>query len=153
MPHITKADALARANGLADGFVLLGVGGAAEEAWTWVIEGRNEPTINYDLELLHKFAHTFPTAHLTDFIDDYCRLFKLPLPEPDEEDADSPNETAGSEDKVKYKRPRRGKGKNQHVNARERRRQRRAAAKQEGELSEDIDEEEHDELVASMTVS
>jgi hypothetical protein len=45
LPTLVKADALARANGLADGFVLLGVGGAAEEAWIWTLENRDEPTI------------------------------------------------------------------------------------------------------------
>lgn len=42
---VTKAEARDRANGLADGFVLLGVAGAAEDAWNWVIDGRDEPTI------------------------------------------------------------------------------------------------------------
>lgn len=41
----SKADALARANGLAEGFVLLGLGGAAEDGWRWVIEGKDEPSI------------------------------------------------------------------------------------------------------------
>lgn len=44
-PKTTKAEARDRANSLADGFVLLGVGGAAEDAWNWVIDGRDEPTI------------------------------------------------------------------------------------------------------------
>lgn len=42
---VTKEEARQRADGLADGFVLLGVGGTAEEAWTWVLDGRDEPTI------------------------------------------------------------------------------------------------------------
>jgi superkiller protein 3 len=105
----------------------------------------------YDLDFLHKFAHNFPTSSLTDFIDDYCRLFKLPLPEPEEEETgrESPDKEHG-EDKVKYKRP--GKGKKKGVNARERRKARRLA-KHEGSLAEDIDEEEREELIASMTVS
>lgn len=42
----TKAEALTRANGLADGFVLLGVSGEGlEDAWSWVIEGQDEPSL------------------------------------------------------------------------------------------------------------
>ena len=42
----TKAEALARADGLANGFVLLGVAGnGAEEAWSWVLNGKDEPTL------------------------------------------------------------------------------------------------------------
>lgn len=105
-------------------------------------------TAVYDHELLHKYAKTFPKATLTDFIDDYCRLFRLPLPEPDEEAA-SELSTVKSDDgdkKVKYRRPKKNKG----PNARERRRLRRMAQR-EGELSEDIDEEEREELISSMT--
>ena len=41
----TKAEALSRADGLAKGFILLGVASlGAEEGWTWVIEGTDEPT-------------------------------------------------------------------------------------------------------------
>jgi len=79
-------------------------------------------------------------------------LFKLPLPEPEEEDTppESPTKEEDGEKKVKYRKPRRGKG--AHMNARERRKARRLA-KQEGVLSEDVDEEEREELIASMTVS
>lgn len=102
----------------------------------------------YDHELLHKYAKTFPQAALTDFIDDYCRLFRLPLPAP-EEDGGSELSTVKSDDsdkKVRYRRPKKNKG----PNARERRRLRRLAQR-EGELSEDIDEEEREELISSMT--
>jgi superkiller protein 3 len=50
---------------------------------------------DYDLDLLHKFAKTFPESPLTDFIDDYCRWFKLPLPEPEAE-----ADTEAGEDKA-----------------------------------------------------
>lgn len=106
---------------------------------------------DYDLDLLHKFAHTFPTSTMTDFIDDYCRLFKFPLPKPEEEE-DAHSEAVqdqNGEEKVKYKKPRRGRGKH-HQNARERRKARRQA-ESEGQLSEEVDEEEREELIASMT--
>lgn len=103
----------------------------------------------YDHELLHKYAKTFPQAALTDFIDDYCRLFRLPLPAPEEE-AGAELSKVKSDDsgdkKVRYRRPKKNKG----PNARERRRLRRLAQR-EGELSEDIDEEEREELISSMT--
>ena len=83
---------------------------------------------------------------MADFIDDYCRWFHLALPQPEEDDS-APEfpvvKTAA--DKVK----KRGRGKK--VNAKERRRLRRVAQRS-GELSEDIDQEERDELVGSMTV-
>lgn len=41
----SKQEALSRANGLADGFVLLGLqGSGVEEGWHWVLNGKNEPT-------------------------------------------------------------------------------------------------------------
>lgn len=43
--RLSKEEVLKRANDLADGFILLGVGGAAEEAWNWRLNGRDEPTI------------------------------------------------------------------------------------------------------------
>lgn len=43
--RLSKEEVLKRANDLADGFILLGVGGAAEEAWNWRFNGRDEPTI------------------------------------------------------------------------------------------------------------
>jgi superkiller protein 3 len=111
-------------------------------------------TAAYDLDFLHRFAKAFPTSTLTDFIDDYCRLFKLPLPEPEEDEAEEAGkETADGDktaEKVKYKRPRRGK--NKGVNSRERRKARRLAER-DGHLAEDVDEEEREELIASMTVS
>ncbi|WOO77688.1 Superkiller protein 3 [Vanrija pseudolonga] len=140
---VTKEEARQRADGLADGFVLLGVGGTAEEAWTWVLDGRDEPTIFYDIDLLHKFANTFPESTLTDFIDDYCRLFKLPLPKPDDDAAAKEH----GEEKNKHKGRR---GHKLKTNARARRKQRRMAG-QKGELPEDVDEEEREELIASMT--
>lgn len=45
-PKPTKQEALSRVDGLANGFVLLGIGGAgAEEGWSWVLEGKDEPTL------------------------------------------------------------------------------------------------------------
>lgn len=44
-PAPTKEQAVQRADSLANGFILLDVGGAAEEAWIWIIEGRDEQTI------------------------------------------------------------------------------------------------------------
>jgi superkiller protein 3 len=107
----------------------------------------------YDLEFLHKFAKIFPISPLTDFIDDYCRWFHLPLPEPEEEAVpDAPSEAVDGETKAKTsKKPKYGR-RRAGMNARERRKARRLAEK-EGALSEDLDQEERDELMASMTVS
>ena len=42
----TREEALKRTDGLANGFVLLDVASkGAEEAWSWVIDGKDEPTI------------------------------------------------------------------------------------------------------------
>ena len=86
---------------------------------------------------------------MTDFIDDYCRWFKLPFPDPDEEDeevtAQKPTEEAGKPKKRSWKKSKAA------LNARERRKARRLA-KRDGTLVEDIDQEERDELVASMSV-
>lgn len=151
VPKVTKAEARKRADGLAEGFVLLEVGGAAEEAWSWVIEGRDEPTFQYDHELLLRFAKVFPNSPFTDFIDDYSRLHNLPLPEPDEEQPAPPSPEGASGDKekkVKYRRPNRSKKDAQ--NARARRKARREALRA-GELDENLAEEEREELIASMT--
>ena len=105
----------------------------------------------YDLDLLHKFAKTFPESSMSDFIDDYCRWFHLPLPEPEEEDDPSPPVALKDEPKVvkaKKSRWQRKKG----LNARERRKARRLAGK-EGTLAEDLDQEEKEELVSSLTAS
>ncbi|KAK8858471.1 hypothetical protein IAR55_002698 [Kwoniella newhampshirensis] len=148
----SKEEALSRADGLANGFILLELSGkGAEEGWAWVLEGKDEPTLFYDLDLLHKYAKTFPESRMTDFIDDYCRWFKLPLPEPEdeahvEESADGQATVQPSKSAKKY-RGRKGKA---GQNARERRKARRAAGK-DGLLAEDLDQEERDELVASMT--
>lgn len=90
---------------------------------------------------------------MTDFIDDYCRWFKLPPPEPEDE----PETEATAEDKAKEKKQtkkdkyqpwrKRSKG----PNARERRKGRRQAGK-EGAIAEDLDQEEREELISSMTV-
>jgi superkiller protein 3 len=46
----TKGEALSRANGLADGFILLGLTGAGvEEGWHWVLNGKDEPNIRLSL--------------------------------------------------------------------------------------------------------
>ena len=108
---------------------------------------------DYDLDMLHKFAKTFPESPLTDFIDDYCRWFKLPLPEPEDEPETDAGEAKSSDkdDKKGKKKPswwRKKKG----PNAKERRKARRQAGK-EGVLAEDLDQEEKEELIASMTVS
>ena len=154
----TKEEALKRTDGLANGFVLLDVAApGAEEAWSWVIEGKNEPTLCacpstypqsplttvYDIDLLHKYARAFPDSPMTDFIDDYCRWFQLPLPEPEEVDESKPVEAEQVE--------RKGKGRKNKNNARERRKARRLAG-QSGAASEDLEQEEKEELVAEMTV-
>lgn len=109
-------------------------------------------TTDYDLDLLHNFAKTFPESPLTDFIDDYCRWFKLPLPEPEAEaETETGEDKAAEEKKAKKGKPswwRKKKG----PNAKERRKARRQAGK-EGVLAEDLDQEEKEELIASMTVS
>ncbi|ORY31409.1 putative translation repressor [Naematelia encephala] len=148
-PRPTKKEAFSRAEGLAKGFVLLGVGGSAEEAWSWVIEGLDEFTLFYDLDLLHRFAMTFPESSLTDFIDDYCRWFRLPLPLPEEEDV-APVSSETTEEKPKKEKKQRWRRNQRGQNAKERRKARRMAGK-EGTLAEDVDREERDELVASMT--
>lgn len=107
----------------------------------------------YDLEFLHKYAKTFPDTAMTDFIDDYCRWFKLPLPEP-EDDADveaEKDEKAKAEKQSKKEKFQRWRKKKSGPNARERRKARRQAGK-EGVLAEDLDQEERDELISSMTV-
>lgn len=88
---------------------------------------------------------------MTDFIDDYCRWFKLPLPEPEEESEDAPSAKPADEKEVKPKKRGFRKGK-AGMNAKERRKARRLAGK-EGALQEDVDQEERDELVGSMSVS
>ena len=55
----SKAEALKRADGLAKGFVLLEISVAgAEDGWTWVLEGKDEPTIC----ALKLFIQTVPVA-------------------------------------------------------------------------------------------
>lgn len=108
----------------------------------------------YDLDLLHGFAKTFPDSPMTDFIDDYCRWFRLAPPAPEDE----PESEVTTEDKAKEKKQakrdkyqpwrKRSKG----PNARERRKGRRQAGK-EGAIAEDLDQEEREELISSMTVS
>lgn len=108
----------------------------------------------YDLDLLHKFAKTFPESPLTDFIDDYCRWFKLPLPEPEEEvDGEAISEEKAKEKNTNKKEKfQRWRKKSKGPNARERRKDRRQAGK-EGVLAEDLDQEEREELISSMAVS
>ncbi|WWD18361.1 hypothetical protein CI109_102811 [Kwoniella shandongensis] len=153
-PKPSKQEALQRADGLANGFILLELSGkGAEEGWAWVLEGKDEPTIFYDLELLHKYAKTFPESTMTYLIDDYCRWFKLPLPEPEEEEEEvQASESADGTDSAKPKPTKKYRAKKGKAgqNARERRKARRAAGK-DGLLAEDIDQEERDELVTSMT--
>lgn len=115
------------------------------------------PKLVYDLDLLHKFAKTFPTSPFTDFIDDYCRWFKLALPEPDEDLSVVSKAAGGGEESGGAPTPKPKQAKKQRwkrrpgQTARDRRRARRVAVKQ-GELADDVDEEEKEELVASMTV-
>ncbi|GMK57364.1 hypothetical protein CspeluHIS016_0401980 [Cutaneotrichosporon spelunceum] len=147
---MTKGEAVKRTQALAEGFVLLEIGVAgAGEAWAWVIEGRDEPSIEYDHDLLLKCAKVFPNSAFTDFVDDYARLLKLPLPEPDEEQP-TPADHFGSdnENKVKYRKP--TKGQKDHENARARRKARREA-KRDGELAENLSQEEREQLIAAMT--
>ena len=101
----------------------------------------------YDIELLHKFARAFPQSSLTDFIDDYCRWFHLPLPEPEEE-SEAKEEKVEDPKLRKSKAFKRGKA---AMNARERRKARRVAGR-DGALNEDMDQEERDNLVGAMTV-
>lgn len=103
--------------------------------------------------MLHKFAKTFPDSPLTDFIDDYCRWFKLPLPEPEDEPETENGENQVKEEKTgKKEKAQRWRRKKKGPNAKERRKARRQAGK-EGVLAEDLDQEEKEELVSSMTVS
>lgn len=109
--------------------------------------------VGYDLEMLHKFAKTFPESALTDFIDDYCRWLQLPLPDPEEEaEATTTEEQDKSEKPTKKEKLQRWRKKKRGPNAKERRKARRQAGK-EGVLAENVDQEERDELVSSMTVS
>lgn len=106
----------------------------------------------YNIDLLHKFARAFPLSPLTDFIDDYCRWFKLPLPEPEEEaEVSVDGATNGEATPAKKEKRSRWAKKSKGSNARDRRKARRQAGK-DGVLAEDIDQEERDELIASMTV-
>jgi superkiller protein 3 len=109
----------------------------------------------YELDILHQFAKTFPHSPFTDFIDDYCRFFKLPLPEP-EEVAESAGQAVDLDENGQPKpKPKKRTHNAKHrsaMNARERRKTRRLAGK-EGVLAEDVDTEEREELVSSMTVS
>lgn len=157
----SKEEAKRRVDDLAQGFVVLGVGTpGAEEAWSWVLEGKDEPSLcmfrirleltpDYDVDLLHKYAHTFPASSMTDFIDDYCRWFHLPLPDPESTEDAEPNTEGAPKPK-----PKRGHWRKRNagaMNARERRKARRLAGK-DGGLAEDLDQEEKEELVSSMTV-
>lgn len=89
---------------------------------------------------------------MTDFIDDYCRWFKLPLPEPEEPETAEAEDKAKEEKKVKKEKSQRWRRKPKGPNAKERRKARRQAGK-EGVLAEDLDQEEKEELISSMTVS
>jgi len=109
-------------------------------------------TVVYDIELLHKYARAFPQSPLTDFIDDYCRWFHLPLPEPEEEETDGKPAPETEEKQKKSKNWRQNRRNKAALNARERRKARRLAGR-EGALAEDIDQEERDHLIAGMTVS
>lgn len=115
----------------------------------------DQSDVYYPLELLHQYPVLFSESPLTAFIDDYCRWFKLPLPEPDE-DEDGEQETIGapSDAKAKDSKDKKGKWwrKKKGMNAKERRKAKRTAGK-EGTLTEDLEREERDELVATMTVS
>jgi superkiller protein 3 len=43
---VTRQEALSRTDGLARGFVLLNIGSPeAEEGWSWVLEGKDEPSL------------------------------------------------------------------------------------------------------------
>ena len=89
---------------------------------------------------------------MTDFIDDYCRWFKLPLPEPEEPETEVAEDKVKEEKKVKKEKSQRWRRKPKGPNAKERRKARRQAGK-EGVLAEDLDQEEKEELISSMTVS
>lgn len=135
-----------------------------------MLNGRDEPSIRenkallgravqsdtpgYDLDLLHKFAKTFPESAMTDFIDDYCRWFQLPLPEPEAEPETDVNadEQSKAEKPSKKEKLQRWRKKKRGPNARERRKARRQAGK-EGVLAENVDQEEREELISSMTAS
>lgn len=141
----SKSEALSRANALAEGFILLELAEPAEAAYSWVLEGTDAPD-QYPLDLLHQYAVKFPDSHMGGFIDDYCRWFSLPPPPAGDEDGKKDDGV----EKVEVQK--RGKKKAKGMNARERRKARRQAG-QEGTLTEDVEAEERDELVASMTVS
>ena len=155
----TKSQALSRVDSLANGFILLQLAEPAEGAYEWVLEGTDSKDIYDPLDLLHQYAVKFPESPMGELIDDYCRWFKLaPPPAEDQGGVNGTegkesieDETGGKKEKPRTKSNRWKKGK-KGMNARERRKARRVAG-QEGTLSEDVEAEERDELVADMTVS
>ncbi|RXK41621.1 hypothetical protein M231_01120 [Tremella mesenterica] len=150
-PTVSKGEAVQKASALAEGFVLLNVTTpGAEEAWSWVIEGTDQKDIFYDLEDLHKFVLAFPSTPLSDFTEDYCRWFHLPLPDADDEGDENPSSEALKDHSSIKKRKASRPGKTKGPNARDRRKARRLAEK-EGTLAEDVDQEEKEELIAEMT--
>jgi superkiller protein 3 len=158
----TKAQALSRADSLASGFILLKLSHpSAEGAYEWELEGTDAPDIYYPIDLLHQYASKYPESAMGEFVDDYCRWYGLSPPPSDEEAGATKAGEQGKEDnegsteevkkeaqKAKAKKWKKGK---KGMNARERRKARRIAG-QEGTLSEDVEAEERDELVADMTV-
>ncbi|ODN74406.1 hypothetical protein L202_06809 [Cryptococcus amylolentus CBS 6039] len=140
----TKQEALDHADGLANGFVLLGVNSAgSEEGWSWALEGRDEESIYYDIDLLHKYACAFPFSPLADFIDIYCRWFKRPSPEYEQE-----KDNASLQERTQFKKHKGGKA------SRARRQVRREKEGQdEGKVvvSEDVEQEEKEEMISLLT--
>ncbi|WVO14451.1 hypothetical protein L204_102085 [Cryptococcus depauperatus] len=140
----TKKQALSYVNELADGFVLLGISSkGAEEGWTWVLEGKDEPTLFYDLDYLHKYIKAFPDSFMAVFIEDYCRWYKRPLPETEEDLVmDVP-----VDDESKKKQSKKSKGGNGAWAKRRVKRERMSG----NYAVEDVEQEEREGLISSMT--
>ncbi|OXG33946.1 superkiller protein 3 [Cryptococcus neoformans Bt15] len=144
----SRTEALSHVNALANGFVLLDISvKGAEEGWRWVLEGKDEPTLFYDIDLLHKYLEAFPNSPMACFIEEYCRWFKRPLPE-SEEDASKP-EIHEKDEKIEDP----GKHRKSHKGGRGAlaKRQSRRAHLREMHVSEDVEKEEREELFSSMT--
>ncbi|EAL21087.1 hypothetical protein CNBD4630 [Cryptococcus deneoformans B-3501A] len=143
-----RTEALSHVNALADGFVLLDISAkGAEEGWRWVLEGKDEPTLFYDIDLLHKYSEAFPNSPMACFIEEYCRWFKRPLPETEEDSSktEAYERDEKAEGSVKHRKSHKG-GRGALT-----KRQSRRAHLREIHVSEDVEKEEREELFSSMT--
>ncbi|WVQ72893.1 hypothetical protein IAR50_002454 [Cryptococcus sp. DSM 104548] len=139
----SKQEALVNADGLANGFVLLGVNSpGSEEGWSWALEGKDEPSVYYDIDLLHKYACAFPFSPIADFIDVYCRWFDRPPPEYEQE-----KDNATLQERTSFQTHKGGK-------ASRARRQARRVENAQGEVKEaageDVEQEEREEMISLL---